>query len=194
MKRFILTGAPGAGKTSILRHLQERGFDVVDEAATAFITRRQAEGDAEPRTRADFVEQVVALQHRRQTRSATRAVSTQIYDRSPICTHALAGYLGRPVPEALSAEIDRITREQIYERQVFFIRPIGFCEPTAARRISFEESLEFERIHEQSYRLFGYDLVEVPAGDVADRAALIATTMARLLRRPTTPGEQAVVG
>ncbi|MFJ9376539.1 AAA family ATPase [Streptomyces sp. NPDC101455] len=194
MKRFILTGAPGAGKTSILRHLQERGFDVVDEAATAFITRKRAEGDAEPWTRADFVEQVVALQHRLQTRSVTRAVSTQIYDRSPICTHALAGFLGHPVPEALPAEIDRITREQIYERQVFFVRPIGFCEPTAARRISFEESLEFERIHEQSYRLFGYDLVDVPAGDVADRAALIATTMARFMRRSTTPGERRVVG
>jgi predicted ATPase len=182
MKRFILTGAPGAGKTSILNHLQERGFDVVDEAATAVITRKQAEGDAEPWTRADFVEQVVALQHRRQTRSTMRDVSVQLYDRSPICTHALASYLGRPVPEALSAEIDRITRERIYERQVFFIRNIGFCEPTAARRISFQESLEFERIHEQSYRLFGYDLVAVPPGEVADRAALIAATMARLSR------------
>ncbi|MFJ9245609.1 AAA family ATPase [Streptomyces sp. NPDC101776] len=182
MKRFILTGTPGAGKTSILRHLEERGFDVVDEAATEVITRRQAEGDTEPWTRADFLDQVVALQHRRQTRSTTRDVSVQIYDRSPICTHALGSYLGRPLPETLSAEIDRITREEIYERQVFFVRTIGFCEPTAARRISFEDSLEFERIHEESYRLFGYDLVDVPAGEVGDRAALIAEAMTRLSR------------
>lgn len=71
----------------------------------------------------------------------------QVYDRSPICTHALGVYLGRPVPGTLSAEIERITRE---------------------------------RIHEQSYRRFGYDLVEVPAGDIADRVALIAETMTRL--------------
>ncbi|WP_406131178.1 AAA family ATPase [Streptomyces sp. NBC_00989] len=145
MKRFIRTGTPGAGKTSIVRHPQERGFDVVDEAATAVITRKQAEGDAEPWTRADFIEQVVELRHRRQTRPTTRDVSVQVYDRSRICTHALGSYLGRPVPEALSTEIDRI-------------------------------------IHEQSYRLFGYDLVEVPPGEVAERAAPIAASMARLSR------------
>jgi predicted ATPase len=180
MKRYILTGTPGAGKTTILRQLQVHGFDVVDEAATAVIARGQAEGDAEPWTRADFIEEVVALQHRRQTQSTERDVTVQIYDRSPICTHALSVHLGRPVPEALSAEIDRITRERIYERQVFFIRNIGFCEPTSARRIGFQESLEFERIHEQSYRQFGYELVEVPAGEVAGRVALIRATMAQL--------------
>ncbi|WP_405976275.1 AAA family ATPase [Streptomyces sp. NBC_00988] len=180
MKRYVLTGAPGAGKTTILRRLRERGFDIVEEAATAVIADGQAAGEAEPWTRADFVEQVAALQRRRQMTSATGDTTTQVYDRSPICTHALSVYLGRPVPETLSAEIDRITRERVYERHVFFVRTIGFCEPTAARRISYQESLEFERIHEQSYRRFGYDLVEVPAGDIADRVASIAETMARL--------------
>ncbi|MEU3225613.1 AAA family ATPase [Streptomyces sp. NPDC006976] len=180
MKRYILTGAPGAGKTSILRQLQGQGFDIVDEAATAVITREQAEGDAEPWTQAAFVEKVVALQRRRQMQSAASDVTLQIYDRSPICTHALSTYLGRPVPETLSAEIDRITRERVYEQQVFFIRNIGFCRPTDARRISFQEALAFERIHEQSYRQFGYVLVDVPADDVATRVAMIADTISQL--------------
>lgn len=180
MKRYVLTGAPGAGKTSILRHLEERGFDVVEEAATAVIADGQAAGHPEPWTRADFVEEVAALQRRRQMSPTRGDATAQVYDRSPICTHALSVYLGRPVPGTLSAEIERITRERVYERQVFFVRTIGFCEPTAARRISYEESVEFERIHEESYRRFGYDLVEVPAGDIADRVALIAETMTRL--------------
>jgi predicted ATPase len=183
MKRYVLTGAPGAGKTSILRRLQERGFDVVEEAATAVIADGQAAGDSEPWTRADFVEEVAALQRRRQTLSTTSDATVQVYDRSPICTHALSVYLGRPVPETLCAEIDRITRERVYEQQVFFVRTIGFCEPTAARRISYQESLEFERVHEESYRRFGYELVDVPAGEVADRVELIAATMARLSAR-----------
>ncbi|WP_407841852.1 hypothetical protein ACE1OC_05360 [Streptomyces sp. DSM 116496] len=37
----------------------------------------------------------------------------------------------------------------------------------------------FERIHEQSYRRFGYELVDVPAGPVAVRAALISDTIAQ---------------
>ncbi|MDD9380280.1 AAA family ATPase [Streptomyces sp. ZAF1911] len=91
-------------------------------------------------------------------------------------------YLGRPVPDPLAAEIERITRERVYEQRVFFVHTIGFCEPTAARRISFEESLAFERIDEQSYRRFGYELVDVPAGPVAVRAALIADTIAQTAR------------
>jgi hypothetical protein len=34
MKRFILTGAPGAGKTAIIRQIELDGFSVVEEAAT----------------------------------------------------------------------------------------------------------------------------------------------------------------
>lgn len=107
-------------------------------------------------------------------------MNSQTYDRSPICTHALSTYLGRPAPETLSAEIDRITGERVYEQQVFFIRNIGFCQPNAARRISSQELLAFERIHERSYRKFGYELVDVPAGEVINRATMIADTISQL--------------
>ena len=43
MKRFILTGAPGAGKTSILQALAAGGHAVVPEAATDVMTARLAQ-------------------------------------------------------------------------------------------------------------------------------------------------------
>ena len=48
MKRFILTGAPGAGKTAVIRQLELDGFGVVEEAATDIIALEQARGVAEP--------------------------------------------------------------------------------------------------------------------------------------------------
>ena len=39
--------------------------------------------------------------------------------------------------------------------------------------IGYAESQAFERIHEDSYRRLGFDLVDVPAGTVAERAAAI---------------------
>lgn len=180
MRRYILTGAPGAGKTSILRLLEARGYGVVDEAATAVIARAQACGEAESWTKASFIDEIVALQRRRLTDAAAVATDIQVYDRSPICTHALACYLGYPVPAALADEIGRSTRQQVYERQVFFIRNLGFCEPTAARRISFEESLVFERMHEDSYRRFGYELIDIPAGPLPGRVAEIERRIALL--------------
>ena len=67
--------------------------------------------------------------------------------------------------------------EGFYEKTVFFIRNQGFVQATAARRISFADSLNFERVHEETYRGLGFRLVDIPAGPLADRAALIEQAM-----------------
>jgi predicted ATPase len=48
MKRYIVTGAPGAGKTAIIRQLEIDGFGVVEEAATDVIALCHANGIGEP--------------------------------------------------------------------------------------------------------------------------------------------------
>ena len=76
----------------------------------------------------------------------------------------------------LAGEVGRAVAEGGYETTAFFIRNQGFVAATAARRISFEDSIRFERIHEQAYRELGFRLVEVPAGPLEDRVALIRQT------------------
>ncbi len=70
MKRYVLTGAPGAGKTSILRLLRQRGYCVVGEAATDVISSEQKRGMAEPWRAGGFIEKIVELQRRRQQEPA----------------------------------------------------------------------------------------------------------------------------
>jgi predicted ATPase len=183
MGRHVMTGTPGAGKTSIVNRLRALGFKTVPESATDVIARRQAEGDDEPWERASFVDEIVALQRRRQE-TADRLSSggqgggkVQVYDRSPVCTHALSVYLGRPISAALNAELERVITEKIYEPRVFFVRNLGFCEPSAARRITYEDSLAFEKVHEESYRAFGFELVEVAAGPLEQRVATVVAAV-----------------
>jgi predicted ATPase len=174
---YILTGAPGAGKTAVLRLLETSGYPVVEEAATDVIALGNALGRAEPWREQDFIEKVIMLQRQRQDSLRAAAGATVFFDRSPVCTLALSRYLGLPTSRLLAGEVARVIAAGTYQTMAFFIRNQGFVRPTAARQISFEDSLAFERLHEQTYRDLGFQLVEVPAGPLADRAALIRRTV-----------------
>src|ERR1700733_91593 len=178
MKRFILTGAPGAGKTVLVRQLELDGFSVVEEAATDVIALGQARGIAEPWRDRSFIDAIVDLQTIREARGAERPDAVQFQDRSVVCTAALATYLGFPFGSLLECALERIIRESIFQKEVFFIRNLGFIAPTEARRIPFEEALRFERIHEDIYRHFGFDLISIAAGSLDERVAEIKRIVA----------------
>jgi predicted ATPase len=177
MKRFIITGAPGARKTAIIRQLELDGFSVVEEAATDVIAAAQVRGLAQPWTHPSFIDEIANLQKNRQIRASYQPDDVQFYDRCPVCTAALAVWLGYPISPSLASELDRIKKEAIYQPRVFFIRNLGFVTPTEARRISFEDTVRFEKLHEQTYRDFGFELVYVEPGSLAERVKAIKTAI-----------------
>lgn len=177
MKRFILTGAPSAGKTAVLRQLELDGFSVVEEVATDVIAVQQARGVAEPWMDPSFVDSVVELQRSRLERAAWEPVEVQFHDRSGVCTAALADFLGRAVSAKLLSELNRIKVEAVYEPRVFFLRSLGFITPTEARRISLQDAMRFERIHEETYRRLGFEIVSIEAGGLLDRVAAIKASL-----------------
>jgi predicted ATPase len=180
MARYVLTGTPGAGKTAMLRLLESTGHVVVEEAATDVIALQQALADETPWNDPAFIDKIVTLQRMRQVGRQTVASETVFFDRSPVCTLALSRYAGLAPSRLLTEEVARVTAGAVYERSVFFVRNLGFVQPTAARRISFDDSLRFERIHEQTYLELGFELVDVPAGPIAERADLVLRTVDRL--------------
>ena len=73
MRRFIITGAPGVGKTAIIRQLELDGFSVVEEAATDVIAAAQAQGTVEPWTHRSFIDVI----------ARTPLIAASSYARSP---------------------------------------------------------------------------------------------------------------
>jgi len=173
MRRFIITGAPGAGKTAIIRQLELEGFSVVEEAATDVIAAVHAQGTVQPWTQPSFIDVIANLQKDRQIRASYQPEEVQFHDRCVVCTAALALYLGHAFSPFLTGELERIKKEAIYQNRVFFIRNLGFITPTEARRISFEETLRFEKIHEETYRDFGFELVSVEPRSLVERVGII---------------------
>jgi predicted ATPase len=173
MKRFVITGAPGAGKTAIIRQPELDGFSVVEEAATDVIAAAQAQGTVQPWTHPSFIDVIASLQKDRQIRASSQPDEVQFHDRCAVCTAALAIYLGHPFTPLLTSELERVKKEAIYQNRVFFIRNLGFITPTEARRISFEETVRFEKIHEETYRDFGFELVSVEPGGLLERVSIV---------------------
>jgi len=177
LRRFVITGAPGAGKTAIIRQLELDGFSVVEESATDVIAAAQAQGTVEPWRDPSFIDAIAHMQRDRQIRASHQPDEVQFHDRSIVCTAALAIYLGYPFSPFLASELERIQKEAIYQKRVFFIRNLGFITPTEARRISFVETVRFEKIHEDIYRDFGFELVSVEPGSPAERVSIIKAAM-----------------
>jgi predicted ATPase len=159
---YILTGAPGCGKTSLIRALEMQGHLVVEEAATDVISHGQSLGITKPWLETGFIDQILYLQNQRRLNSLHNY--NVIFDRSPICTYALCQFLNlEPSEELLKVILEMKNYTAV------FIQNLGFVDQTNARTISFEEALSFEKLHREAYKKFGYILLEVPPLPLTER-------------------------
>lgn len=151
---------------------------MVEEAATDVIAASQAEGTSEPWRDPVFIDAIVRLQKARQIRASCQPDEVQFHDRCVVCTAALAAYMGYPTSAVLAAELERVKREGIFEKRVFFVRSLGFITRTEARRITLDEAVRFEQIHEEIYRGMGFELVSIEPGSVAERVRMVKAGIA----------------
>lgn len=119
-----------------------------------------------PRACPDFAPVSPLSDHSAKDDLRRSALTIEFHDRSPICAHAPSTYVGRKPSPLLLDELERISRDGVYQPQVLFIRNLGFREPTAARRIS--------------YQAFGYELIDIPAAPVHERAEAILGALAHI--------------
>jgi len=175
-RRYILTGAPGAGKTALIRHLEAMGHEIVEEAATDVIALAQASGVERPWEKPDFIAQIAALQDWRE--AAPMRAELRFADRSVFCTLALAEWLNHPSPPELLATADRLAGSGWFARQVYFIDQLGFIEHTSARRIGYDEAMQFGALHEVVYRRYGFEPWHIGPASIPDRARTLLAAIA----------------
>jgi predicted ATPase len=160
--RNVITAGPSAGKTSVIRELQARGYRTAPEAARIVIDQAVSEGTNvdELRSKRKF-HAMVERQDRRIMRNLPESV---FMDRSIIDNVAYRRFADNPVPDNLALDAESIEIEN-----VFMLERIDYDEDYART----EDASDAQQIHEllrDVYREYGHDIVEIPLKPVDERA------------------------
>jgi predicted ATPase len=175
---FVLTGASGSGKSSIIAALEHRGYRCVEEMGRQ-VVRDEVRAGSNGTPWQDS-ERFMALVFARYV----EAFVTMPERRAPV-------FFDRGIPEGLGAALaagrppdpDRLhaATTMRYNRTVFVTPPWPDIYVTdAERRHTFDEGVAHHRAEIAAYIACGYALLEVPRAPVADRVAFILQDVSRL--------------
>lgn len=169
-KKYVLTGAPGSGKSSILLSLEQKDEHIIREAAEDYIKLKQSQGVFEPWLDESFQENILELQLRREARVPEYAKRVFI-DRGILDGQA---YLGKNF--ATYQRIESLADKVKYDG-VFMIDPLRTTETNGFRRENRDEA---QRLAERLYNIYqkhGYNIEIVPADNLNDRVDQILKTL-----------------
>ncbi|MFH1636896.1 MAG: ATP-binding protein [Candidatus Woesearchaeota archaeon] len=173
MKKYVLTGGPGVGKTTVLKLLSSNGHVIV-EAATAVIREElKKKGKAVPWIDFPLFQKKV--------------LELQLKLEAAVPKGAKMVFLDRGIPDGMAYFLARGQKppKDLMEKaakamycKVFMLEPLPEFEETEVRR-----DVELaSRIHAEVgkvYRKLGYRLIRVPAMAAEERAGLILGEICR---------------
>ncbi len=172
---FVLTGAPGSGKTAILGRLGTE-FRCMDEPAREVLAEQRATGgsgtwDQDPSL---FVRLLLQRSIEKYA-MARKSGDTVIFDRGiPDCIVYAVRAGADPTPSLEAADAYR------YQPHVLFLEPWSDIYQTDEERImSFDDTVSFSETLRDVYERSGYTLVDVPRDSIADRATFVRMSVAR---------------
>jgi predicted ATPase len=177
MKKIVLTGAPGSGKSSIIRVLQyDLNERTIAEAAEDIIKILQGQGIEKPWEREDFQDRILELQLQRE-QQVEELEGRVFIDRGILDGLAYYQLQGKTSSEAMKQAIEN-TRER-YEK-IFLIEGGNSCEKNAVRREDLEEAKKLEELQYRNYTEAGYSVERVPYLGIAKRARRILESLTEL--------------
>jgi len=168
--KYIITGAPGTGKTSIINALKKKGYSCSEEISRKIIREEIANhGDALPwKNLVTFSQKVIAL--RKVQHTNVPQAKTHFFDRGIIDVIA---YLKHD-KIAINDDIIEIAKQFPYNNTVFYT-PIWeeIYKNDSERKEDILSAKNIENVLLTTYHSFGYTLVEVPKLKVNERTAFI---------------------
>ena len=171
--RYIITGGPGAGKTSIINSLKMLGYLVVPEAATEIIEEGLKNNIEYPWRADDYHIRMYELISKRQKEVQNSSKSIAFFDRGHLDGISYILLQKRTLYQYVVDCVQASINTQYFNKMVFFIDSLGFVIPGPARTEDLKESLQKAHCLEQNYRAMGYEIIHITPGPVEERTQLI---------------------
>lgn len=167
--KFVVTGGPGFGKSTLIAELARRGYGVSSEAARRVIEQqmRQPEPLLPWLDRIGFDREVVRLLQADYSTSSLN--SPHFFDRG---FPDLLGW--RQFAHVSAADVERWPYLYPYERIAFIARPWKeIYVQDEYRPFSFSQSVQIGNILTETYQSLGYRVIELPNVPVNERADFV---------------------
>lgn len=154
MKKYVITGGPCSGKTTMIYAISSRGFDIFQEASRKIMKKY----GIHPKD--DFInfQKIVMKEQIEIERSLEKCNFNEVFlDRSIIDSYTYSKLGGLEYPE----KIQNIIKNTDYDK-VFFLGMLEEYKPDKERLETEEAAKHIGNELYKAYLNFGYDPVDVP--------------------------------
>jgi predicted ATPase len=175
---FILTGAIGSGKSTILKELQKRSFTCVDEAARQILKeQRDIHGKGTPEQDPELFTYLLLSRSIYQYRQMIDSPGSVIFDRGIPDNVGYADLFKMNNHPFVNA-----SNQYRYNRHVFFLQAWKeIYKNDDERKMTFKQSEIFGNRIREIYVKLGYSLIEVPSGSPGFRTEFIINSLTKLI-------------
>lgn len=184
---FILTGAMGAGKSTILKELRKLGLVCVDEPARQILAEQRAiGGDGVPEYDPKLFTELLLSRSIYQFHQMEDRQGPVLYDRGIPDNISYAKLFDLDLKPYINA-----SHQYQYNRQVFFLPAWeAIYENDDERKMTFDQAKQFGEDVRNRYEDLDYSVITVPMSDPAARAEFIIQTIMRNMEtHDSSPGK-----
>ncbi len=174
-KKIVIAGGPGTGKTTLINHLKARGFLCYDEISRQVTLQARKDGIEQMFLTEPLLFSKKLLEGRTQQflDAAKESDSVVFLDRGLPDVLAYMDYIGDTYPDDFVKSCE--THQYDF---IFVLAPWQEIFTSDSERYeSFEEAIEIHQHLLETYRRFGYQLIDVPFGSIKNRADFVLESL-----------------
>ncbi|WP_400078362.1 AAA family ATPase [Winogradskyella sp. R77965] len=174
-KKIVITGGPGTGKTSIINHLIKSGFLCYDEISRQVTLQARKEG----------IEQLFLTKPLLFSEKLLEGRTQQFFDAQKELDNVV--FLDRGIPDILAymdyaddTYPDHFVKacETYTYDSIFVLAPWQEIFTSDSERYeNFEQAIEIHHHLLDTYKRFGYNLIDVPFGSIKTRTDFVLDSL-----------------